>query len=258
MMGGGISLVSTPGKGSLFIVDLPLTEARESDIVKTKQAELSQVIGLAPDQPEYRILIVEDQFENQLLLKRLMESVGFGVQIAENGVQGVELFQSWHPHFIWMDRRMPVMDGMEATRKIRELPNGKEVKIAAVTASAFSNQRKELLAAGMDDYVRKPYRAEEIYHCLTKQLGVKFLYKSAPDGQKLDMNLTPEMLAGLPEKMLDELRQALESLDAERIETAIQRIATQNQTLQQKLSYLVANYNYPAILRALQEIGPSN
>jgi PAS domain S-box-containing protein len=253
MMGGNISLESTPGKGSLFRIDLPLVEAKESDIVKIEPAEMSNVTGLVPGQPDYRILIVEDQYENQLLLARLMESVGFQAKIAENGQQGVELFQSWHPNFIWMDRRMPGMDGMQATRRIRELPEGKKVKIVAVTASAFTEQRKEMLAAGMDDYVRKPYRAAEIYDCLAKHLGVKYIYEEAPEVQEKDVTLTLEMLNGLPEGLLGELKEALESLESGRIEAVIQRIATLDKTLTKKLSYLAANFNYPAILKVLQK-----
>jgi hypothetical protein len=93
MMGGNIRLESTPGKGSLFRIDLPLNEAKESDIVKMEPAQMSNVTGLAPEQPDYRILIVEDQYENQLLLARLMESVGFQTKIAENGAQGWSCFR---------------------------------------------------------------------------------------------------------------------------------------------------------------------
>ncbi len=127
--------------------------------------------GAGPWPGRVSYFIVEDQRDNQLLLSRLMESVGFKVGVAENGEQGVQQFESWHPHFIWMDRHMPVMDVIEATRRIRELSHGKEVKIAAVIASAFDEERDEMLASVMDDYVRKPYRSCEIYD--------KYLYESA-------------------------------------------------------------------------------
>jgi PAS domain S-box-containing protein len=253
MMGGSINLESTPGKGTLFRIELPLKEAKESDICKPEQIDKGEVVGLAPGQPEYRILIVEDQRDNQLLLSRLMRAVGFQVKLAVNGEQGVQLFQSWYPHFIWMDRRMPVMDGMEATRRIRELPGGKEVKIAAVTASAFAEERNEMLDAGMDDYVRKPYRTSEVYNCLSKHLGVKYIYQGADETQEQEVNLTPEMLTGLPKALCNELVNALESLEKERIEEAIRKVATHDKTLQKKLNQLVENFDYPAILRALQK-----
>jgi CheY-like chemotaxis protein len=254
MMGGSISLESETGNGSLFRVELPLNTAEERDISKLTRAEVRNVVGLAPGQTEYRILIVEDQLENQRLLTQLLESVGFRVKIAENGAQGVELFQRWHPHFIWMDRRMPVMDGMEATRRIRELPEGKEVKIVAVTASAFTEQRSEILDGGMDDYVRKPYQASEIYDCMEKHLGVKYLYERALEPQEQDVALTPEMFAPLPEALRNELVEALDSLDSERIQKTIHQIAAHDQTLQKKLNQLAEDFDYPAMLAALRDV----
>jgi len=253
LMGGSIGLISTLGKGSLFRIDLPLNEVAETDIVQSKQAEKGDVVGLAPGQPEYRILVVEDTLENQLLLTKLMESAGFQAKVAENGEQGVKLFQSWHPHFIWMDRRMPVMDGLEATRQIRRLPGGKDVKIVAVTASAFIEQRSESLDAGMDDFVRKPYRFNEIYECMSKQLGVKYIYDGAPDepGQAAAA-LVPEMLSVLPEALRADLAAALESLETERIEQVIQQVAPHDPKLQKNLSHLAENFDYSSILKALQ------
>jgi PAS domain S-box-containing protein len=174
LMGGSISVESIKGTGSTFRVELPVNKVTAADVTKPESMVRGDITGLAPDQPEYRILIVEDQLENQLLLAKLMKNVGFPVKVAENGEQALELFQSWRPHLIWMDRRMPKMDGLEATRRIRELPGGREVKIVAVTASAFMEQRVEMLDAGIDEFVRKPYRFNEIYECLTKQLGVQY------------------------------------------------------------------------------------
>jgi signal transduction histidine kinase/DNA-binding response OmpR family regulator len=256
MMGGNISLDSSPDKGSTFKIDLPLVEASESDIVNLIPTDTNHVTGLAPDQPDYRILIVEDHYENQLLLAKLLQSVGFQVKVADNGATGVEIFQEWKPDFIWMDRRMPVMDGIEAMMRIRKLPGGDKVKIATITASAFTDQREELLAAGMDDYIRKPYRANEIYDCLAKHLGVKFLYENTPVSQEHDISFTPEMLSVLPMELLNDFEKALESLEPQRIEFVIQQISSYDKSLSKMLSHLTQNYNYPAILKALKKIKP--
>ncbi len=252
LMGGGIKLESTVGKGTLFRIDLPLNEVTEADIIQSKQVEKGDIIGLEPGQPDYRILIVEDKLENQLLLTKLMESVGFQVKVAENGEQGIQLFQSWHPHFIWMDRRMPVMDGLEATRQIRKLPGGKDVKIVAVTASAFIEQRSESIDAGMDDFVRKPYRFNEIYECMSKQLGVRYIYDGMPEPEQATTANMSEMLSVLPEELRYDLMEALESLETNRIAQVIQQIEPYDRKLQKTLSHLADTFDYTAILKALQ------
>ena len=252
LMEGKLSLESTTGKGSLFRIDLPLRQAQEAEITHLQRAEKREVVGLAPGQAEYRILIVEDQMENRLLLTRLMEAVGFQVNVAKNGQQGVELFQAWHPHLIWMDRRMPVMDGLEATRMIRNLPDGKEVKIVAVTASAFEEQRAEMLEAGMDDFVRKPYRFHEIYECLSRLLGVQYVYLDSPTSAVENVALTPEMFSVLPKELRSDLEHALISLESERIALVIQQVAAYDLNLQKSLVDLAENYDYSRILKALQ------
>ncbi|MDH2917034.1 MAG: PAS domain S-box protein, partial [Gallionella sp.] len=105
LMGGTIGVESTPGTGSIFRVELPADMVAASEVVKVESVIKGEVVSLAPGQPEYRILIVEDQLENQLLLTQLMKSIGLPVKVAENGAQAVDIFQSWSPHLIWMDRR---------------------------------------------------------------------------------------------------------------------------------------------------------
>jgi CheY-like chemotaxis protein len=254
LMGGKLDLESQLGKGSIFRIDLPLKASKESEIVKTSEMKAGEVEGLAPGQPIYRILIVEDQLENQLLLTKLMERIGFVVKLAENGEQGVQLFQSWHPHLIWMDRRMPVMDGLEATRRIRALPDGKNVKIVAVTASAFKDEREETIKAGMDDFIRKPYRFNEIYDSLARQLGVKYRYATPKFVDEASVTrLSSSMLLVLPLALRKELEEALNSLESDRIATLIAQVASYDPMLYKTLSAMAERYDYPDILKALQE-----
>jgi len=144
------------------------------------------------------------------------------------------------------------MDGLEATRAIRALPGGTDVKIVAVTASAFKEQRSESMAAGMDDFVRKPYRFNEIYECLSKQLGVRYIYSGFTESKQPVMALTPAKLAVLPDGLRRELKAALESLENARIAQVIDQIAELDPQLHKTLANLAENYDYPAILKALQ------
>jgi CheY-like chemotaxis protein len=251
LMKGSISLESSLGKGTLFRIDVPLRQAQASDISNLYRLEEREVLKLMPGQADYRILIVGDQLENQLLLVNLMEAVGFQVKVAENGELGVALFQSWQPHLIWMDRLMPVMDGLEATRIIRRLPGGKEVKIVAVTASAFTEQRTDIMAAGMDDLICKPYRANEIYDCLTQLLGVRYVYADPPAISLEDVILTPEMLSAVPQGLRGDLELAAKNLDSERIDSIIQQIAAYDMRVATALTRLAENYEYPTMLKAL-------
>ena len=255
LMGGQIMVTSELNKGSSFILKLPVTKIEQSEIINKLALDGKQVRGLAPGQPSYRVLIVEDQLENRLLLKRLMESVGFDVREAVNGLQGVEQFTHWQPHFIWMDRRMPIMDGITATEKIRNLPNGDKVKIVAVTASVFTEQRQEFLDAGIDGIVGKPYRDDEIFTCMTKHLGVQFIYDEPVNEKNVaEQLLNEQRLRQLPEAFLFELQQAAMTLDIEQSLMVIERIKTIDAPLADVLAGRVSQFDFEAITKLLEQI----
>jgi signal transduction histidine kinase/CheY-like chemotaxis protein len=254
LMGGEISLDSTPGKGSIFRIDLKVEAALEEEITALKdQIPAGEVAGLAPDTPSYRILIAEDQREAQLLLSELMSRLGMEVMIAGDGAQAVRLFREWRPHLIWMDRRMPVMDGIEATRTIRKLPGSEAVKIVAVTASVFKEQQEEMLAAGMDGFVHKPYRFHEIYDAMAEHLGVTYIYTSAKSAEEEEppAALTPADFATLPASLREELLSALEDLDTEHIHSLIRQIGERDKNLSRTLTHYTDNFDYPTIIDAL-------
>jgi PAS domain S-box-containing protein len=253
LMGGVIAVESTPGKGSIFRVELPLEAAVEAEVVVLNSENYSQVTGLAPGQLTYRILIVEDQRENRLLLASLMSHLGLEVKEAANGEECLRIFEQWRPDLIWMDWRMPVLDGMETTRRIRQLPGGDKVKIVAVTASAFKEQSEEILEAGMDGFLRKPYRLEELYERLAQHLGLRYSYADGIATQKAPVMETHRM-AALPKATLIELKEALESLEINAIATAIRQVENHDAELAKALSKSAENFDYQIILNALQEI----
>ncbi len=241
---------SAPGKGSLFRVEIPVLTVERSDI-PTSGIRRGPIIGLEPGQPEYRILVVEDHEENWLLLRRLLEKTGFQVQVAEDATTGIEKFLTWRPHFIWMDWRLPGMNGLEATRRIRELDGGEAVKIAILSAFAFTEYRDVALVAGVNDFVSKPFQADDMFDCLARHLGVRYTYQAtAPE--KTAASLDQEQLADLPAELRKELTDAVISLDIARIAAVIGRISEQNAALGSILSEYADRYAYSSILRALR------
>ncbi len=256
LMGGDISVRSTLGKGSLFKVDLPFELADASEIEKLRGAE-QEVIGIHPDQPSYRMLIAEDQEDNRQLLSHILEKQGFQVKTVENGEACIQLFKKWHPDLIWMDWYMPIMDGVEATRRIRALPGGKEVKVVAVTASAFLEQEREVRGMGMDDFIRKPYRSSEIYACLSRQLGFAFIHETIEAKEESAGSVAPEMLAVLPKLLRTKLKEALISLDSALIAEALSQAEAVDLALVEELNRHVMVYDYPAILTALEKLETS-
>jgi CheY-like chemotaxis protein len=198
-------------------------------------------------------LIVEDQRENWLLLQRILSDAGFQVQVAKDGAEGVEMFQTWRPHFICMDIRLPLLGGLDAVREIRALKGGLQVKIVAVTAFTLTTKPGELVAAGLDDFIRKPYRPEEIFDCLDRHLGVRYRY-----GDDLEASLSPvarlerEALARLPEALRIELRKAVVRLDPGQIREVIHQVAEMDAGLAEALALRAKRFTCTEIFDALE------
>ena len=259
MMGGEIAVESEMGRGTLFRVNVPmqLTEARAAAPGKASEAE---IIGLQSGQPEWRILVVDDNLENRTLLTNLLAPVGFKVQEAEDGQQAIAQFQDWRPHLIWMDMRMPVMDGYAAAKEIRGLPGGEAVRIIAVTASVLEEQREEILASGCDDLVRKPFRDHEIFESMADQLGVRYIYEQADEQMEQvdEVELTIEMLAELTPELLKALDQATLALNVDATLAVIDQIEGNDPHTARGLRTLVQDYQLGRIRELLVEMEHKN
>jgi len=254
LMGGKIKVDSKLGKGSTFSVELPVALAKESAVVVNQGMSKPAVIGQLADQPIRRILIAEDNVENRLLLSSLLAQTGFDTCTADNGEEAVKLFKQWHPDFIWMDMRMPVMDGYEATKIIRQLPGGDTVKIVALTASVFDDQRETILAAGCDDVLHKPFQAQEIFDTMALQLGVRYLYeKVIEEVSDEPVWLRVEDIAVLPEALRETLRTAAASLSSDEFATALSKIDQQHSALARGLASLARKFRFDIILKLLDE-----
>jgi PAS domain S-box-containing protein len=261
LMGGAITVDSWLGKGTVFKFDIQ-TSAIEPDALPA-QASSQRVVGLEAGQPKYRILVAEDKPESRQLLVELLTSVGFEVQQATNGQGAIALWQSWSPHLIWMDMRMPVMDGFEATKQIKAAGDQAPVVIA-LTGSAFEEDRITALSTGCDDFVRKPFRAEMIFEKMAEHLGVRYFYglpqlrsesaenASLPQQPILQPHELREALAGMPAGWVEQLHQAAIRVNAKQILKLIEQIPQANPHLANGLTHLVDNFCFEEIVTLTQ------
>jgi signal transduction histidine kinase/ligand-binding sensor domain-containing protein/CheY-like chemotaxis protein len=256
LMGGELKVKSEVRHGTLFLFDIYVGVARASDIQIPPPTR--RVIGLEPDQPRYRILIVDDKWNNRQLLLKLLSPLGFDLREAANGQEAIDIWDTWVPHLIWMDMRMPVMDGYKTTERIKATTKGQATAIIALTASAFDEEKTVVLSAGCDDFLRKPFKQVEIFDLMQKHLGVRYLYEEQSDVPKVKapgLNvLTPEALAALPDERLTDLRQAIETLNTKTMNTIIDRIRQQNEQVADALAELVKNYQFDTLLALFEEI----
>ncbi|MEG3888553.1 ATP-binding protein, partial [Microcoleus sp. herbarium19] len=249
LMGGNLTLETRVGQGTVFRFDLPIAIAAASET--SPQQRPQRVIGLAADRPRYRLLVVEDRWENRQLLIGLLEPLGFEIQQAVNGQEAIDLWESFEPHLIWMDLRMPVMDGYEATKQIKSQLKGQATVIIALTASAFEEERVVALSAGCDDFIRKPFREEEIFEKMAQYLGVSYRYEPIALPAKPDVTQSHGaigLLEKMPAQWREQLHQAATEVDAEQIVELIHQIPPENASLALAITDLVNNYRFDRIV----------
>lgn len=255
LMGGDISVESRVGEGTVFTFSIraQILPAEPEDPGQSHR----RVAALATGTPIFRILIVEDNQSNRTLLRQLLQLVGFKVEEAVNGANAVQSFKTRPPHFIWMDIHMPVMDGYEATRQIRDLPGGRDVKIIALTASAFLIDRQKAMDAGCDDYVRKPFTEEEIFEVMARHLEVSYIYDDTRDRTKTrttrpDRESKP---VPLPEGLRAELYKAAENLDVQHIKSLVQDVGRHDEELARVICAAIEDLDFEELLLILDRRG---
>jgi CheY-like chemotaxis protein len=241
---------------------IPVELAGCADTASSRK--MRRVIGLESGQPEFPLLVVEDNDHNRTLLVKLLQSVGFEVQEAASGDEAIGIWQKWQPHLIWMDMRMPIMDGYEATAVIKsEMRDAKcviDTKIIALTASAFEEDRLRVMEHGGNDFVRKTFRESEIFDVLEKHLGVDFLYdedNQDATSQRTNTIMTEgDMISSintLPGDVIAKLKEATELSDTAIIDKVIEDIRTENIQLADAFSELADDFAYDKILCLVQK-----
>jgi signal transduction histidine kinase/ligand-binding sensor domain-containing protein/CheY-like chemotaxis protein len=286
LMGGDISVESKEGEGSLFRFHVKLQGANATELWREER----RVVRLESNQPEYRVLVADDSPENRTLLVTLLTAVGFEAREASDGKQAVEVWEAWRPHLVWMDMRMPGVNGYEATRRIRaaereevgsgewgvestdtlpeavatppeaDTPRGREgsslsplpTKIIALTASAFETDRRDIIEAGCDDFVTKPYRESTIFEKMVEHLGVLFVYElpSAP-GTVEPVPALPERIAKLPPELCMSLNKAVLEGDVDAAHRTIRAIRDRDPGVASELAAMIKTYRFDEVLALL-------
>ncbi|MCP4105696.1 MAG: response regulator [Desulfobacteraceae bacterium] len=265
LMGGQIYVESKPesqgqgGKtlhGTSFRFHIQAKQG-DSSRIQAEESRFRQVIGLKSE-TSFRILIADDIAHNRQVLVLLLSSVGFEVRQAENGQEAINVWKEWHPHMIWMDICMPVMDSYEATRQIKKNHlREKETVIIAISASVFEDKREQAFEAGCDDFITKPFDETEIFKMMQKHLGFHYVYKESAmsaieEISEQNINsVSTETLKELPSEWKEEMIKAVRVVDLKTIYALIEQVREQDEELANAIHTRIDHFEYKKILEML-------
>ena len=239
LMQGDLVVASMPGNGSVFT--FTCVAAIAEPLFANPPVDLTAPLLLDPGQPTRRLLIVDDVTTNRELLNEILSRAGFLTRMAASGDEALRICEDWDPDAVLMDVRMPGMDGIEATRQLRQ--RASRASIIAVTASGLAPTELEARDAGADGYLRKPFRDEELFALLGHHLGLR--YGSAPG------ELARE-LAAVPTELVEHLRNAALQGRAMRLEALANDVGKYSAAAAAGIRRLAGNFEYDALLSALR------
>jgi len=258
LMGGTLLVESEQGQGSCFSVVLRL-ETSSGEVVYHPQR--SQVSRLAEGSLVHA-LVVDDVKENRDILSQMLGDIGAETREAVNGQDCLDKILEQRPDIVFMDIRMPVMDGMVTIRHIKQDQVFAEQKIpcVAISASTLRHQMRPVLDAGFDDFISKPFRFEAVYECLAKYLDVKFEYLEPQQEQETEAKVVKVIdlsQVKLPKVLYDHLLESAELSDLTEIENCLSELNQGDagqQALSTALKESLASYNMDNILETVQKV----
>jgi PAS domain S-box-containing protein len=230
LLGGEITVATAAGEGSCFRFEFPAPVSCEApDAVETPR----RVIGLAPGQGDMRVLVVDDVRNNRELLRQMLEPLGFSVDEAMDGAEALDRVDALHPRIILMDMLMPGMDGSEATRILRRRFDKDALAIFGISASVFEAEKQQFLDSGVNGFIAKPFREQELYDLLAKHAGVHFETETL---EVASLQIEPDRIIPTLEKMTPEWCDAFREMLAIKNITRIRRLGEGAQAIDPQLS----------------------
>ncbi|BAZ08161.1 periplasmic sensor hybrid histidine kinase [Calothrix sp. NIES-3974] len=255
LMGGKIDVKSQVNRGSTFILEIPVFISQQTTEYIQKSEIISQdkkVIGLAANQPQYKILIADDHRESREVLVNLFTGIGFQTQQAENGEEAIKLWSEWQPDLICMDMQMPVMNGYEASTFIKSNSPEKPTPIIAVSANAFIEDQQQALAVGCDDFISKPFSTNKLLAAIGRQLNISYVYD---DEAAVKINLNTEKIKSSLGKTSPEWRERLYNAsclcDDNQVFDLLKELPQSEQQLQRKIAELAQNFRFDLIIELI-------
>ncbi len=252
-MGGEIGVTSRPGVGSTFLFEVPVEPGAARDFFG-RPGRRGRVLGIRADQEAPRILIADDLPDNREWLDRLLTGLGFCVRSVEDGKAAVLAWTSWNPKLILMDVHMPVLDGLEATRRIRSSQAGDRTVIIALTADAMEEQHAAAFASGVNAFISKPCSESELLEKIQIHLGVVYVYEE--ENQCADTLLPAVLPPGhLSPDLIGEMRGAILNGDKALLDALILSVEQRGDaSLARTLRKLADLYEYDMLLELFAHV----
>ena len=252
IMGGNITVESVVGKGSTFTFQLAIKEVGNSIV---ERSNVRRVLRLKEDQKSYRILIVDDIIENLQVVVNLLKLVGFDTKTAEDGKDAIDQYIEWAPDLILMDLRMPVMDGYEASRRIKSMDKGRHTPIIALTASSVDSDQRKMESAGIQAIIRKPFKENELLETIGNILGIQYIFEdeipSQNESYQFDDAVIASDIAKIPENLINKMQDVLAVADFQRLKNLIGQVGKENPQLGLHLMALAKSFDYAHLQKIL-------